>query len=360
MAGPAVGPEQIQDMVTTTQSHVNRKSWVDITSQYPTHVFADVMQDKSRHETLDGGFTWEHVVQVENNANARLSGMYDYDRTSQRSLNKTFTLNLAQIRTNFEYDVHESALNSGSSTRIINYVEQKMHSMEFKLVEFIETLGWSAPASATQDPKPLFGIPFWLQRGSAAAFNPYGGVDPSGFESAGRGGILSSETEHWANATWGYQSVNRLDFVKKMRHASKKCGFLTPKAAGYPNLIKEGGSDCVYYTTSENEEALEEMLEGKNDNFGYDLAKNQGKVLFKGNPVTSVDYLDDNTTDDPVFGVNWATMKFISPKGIFKDKSPIMVDPNRSTVRLQVFYTFVQLACLDLRRNFVGSRMPAA
>jgi hypothetical protein len=353
---PAVNPSQLADIEATTLADYDRGDWVDLTSKYTSYPFVDAMNDRKRH-TMPGGYESRFTVQIANNQNARLSGLYDYARVSQRPLNTQGKVKLAMIRTSYEYDIHEEVFNSGSEHQIVDYFEQKIHSMESQLAEFTEELGWQAPgAPSSNDVYPFLGIPHWFQQGTADAFNPYGGLDPSGWTSLGRAGILTSAVPRHANGTFRYAAVSRLDFVKKIRRASQKCKFMTAKSAKYKNLVKEGGSDFVYYTTSSVVEELEEMLEGKNDNFGMDIGRYMGMTLFKGNPFVPVDYLDDNTTNDPVYGVNYNTIRFATPKGLFQSKSDLITPSDRPTVRVREVYSWVQLQCLELRRNFVGHR----
>ena len=344
----ALRPDQIADLVKTTLDKYERQNYVDISLDYPEYHFSSVIQNKNRL-TWNGGISYKWDVQVANDDNAKFSGMYDEDTLTTTNLMQQASVNAVKVTTGFMYDVDEEAFQGDNLTKIVDYIGVKKHSMENDFFTLCEAALWSAPASSSVTPMPFFGIPFWLQKSTTAAFG-FNGTDPSGF-TAGAGNIASATYPNWANGTATYSQINEQDFLVKLKEACVKTNFMAP--ASFAELGKPGGSNWGHYTTYRVIGQLEKLLRSNNDNLGTDLSKYMGATMFAGNPIKYVPYLETNDSTDPVYSVNWNTMKVVFVNGKYRQRSPAMAVSGKHSVRAQFEDTWMQLACHNRRANHV-------
>jgi hypothetical protein len=346
----AILPSTIDDIVKLTISHYKRDI-NDLSQEYSNYYAMDLLQDSSRLKPTSG-VDYKFPLQIDNNRNTQLSGMYATVTTSQKALTVLGTEALTKFVTTMEYDIDEPAFQRGNGVMIADYLDTKIRSVYTDYAEYMEEQLWGAPTSSSQTPMPLKGIPYWIQKNSTAAYNRYGGVDPSGF-SAGRAGVSSTTYSKWANGTFRYTDVTSADLFAKMRTANMKSNFQAPhnmKAA----FDKPGGSDICYYTTERVVNKCSQLLEARNENLGVDLAKYDGEAVFMGRPIKFVDYLDVNDTTDPIYKVDWTSFKFLYIKERYMEFSDPMVGVDRPSVRLRYMSAWTQLVCENLRKNWVA------
>jgi hypothetical protein len=211
------------------------------------------------------------------------------------------------------------------------------------MAELQEELFWNAPTGTT-DLRPM-GIPFWIQGSATTGFN---GGNPTGY-SAGCAGISSVDYPKWRNYTDTFSQVTTDDFVKKVKKALWSTNFQAP--VPHPEL-GFGKSDYTMYTTYSVTETCERLAETRNDNLGSDLAKYIGVVTIGGVPLKAVPYLTTNDTTDPVYGVNWKTLRPYVKKGCSMRRSPPKPAPLQHNVRNVFIDNWMNWVCINRRANF--------
>jgi hypothetical protein len=212
------------------------------------------------------------------------------------------------------------------------------------LIVLFETQFWSKP-STSSDKLNAFGIPYWVVKNASTGFN---GGNPTGF-SSGAGGISSSTYTQWANYTAQYTDVTKEDLIVKMRTAAAKTGFVNPVM--FPDTNR--GDRFSHMTTYSVIATMERILETQNDNLGNDVASKDGQVMFRGNPVEWVPYLDSNDSQNPIYGINWGVFQPIFLSGWYLRETPPTPSQDMHTVVSVHIDSTYNFRCTDRRRMSV-------
>lgn len=347
----AVGltPDQLDDFVQLTLKRFHRNKWTDISLPFQKYVAARLMKKQKVEERGGEQISWR--VQVKNSGLSRNTGMFATDVTGVEDVMVSANVPWAMQTVNYSYDIDEPEFQSDRET-IVRILKVREHDALNSMAELNEENLWSAP-TGTSDRRPM-GIPFWLQKDTTTA--PAGGFDggnPSGF-SAGAGGIDSATYARWRNWTFGYNTVDRDDLVKKVKKALTFTHFMPP--VQHPDLSK-GGSDYEIFTTYRVQEPLERLAEDRNDNLGRDVAKYMNQVTIGGVPLSWVPYLETNDTDDPLYGINWSTFRPFAKKGAQMRRSKPKISPSQHTVRTVHIDNWSNYMCVDRRSNWVGAKI---
>lgn len=346
-------PDKIDEFVNLTLDNFKRRSWVDISLDLQHYEFASRLFAKKGKVPEKGGVQLNFKVQHTNTGTAKHSELYDTDTTSVIDLTTEGKVPWTKQTVNFSYDIDEDVFQTDLET-IVREVQVREHAMYNDFFELMETAMWTAPSSSTLSPRTPYGIPLWIQKDATTtpggAFN--GGNPASGWAS-GLAEIDSDVYTNWKNWTYGYTQVSREDLVERWRKACRFIRFLAPHS--FPELGKSSQSDYAHYTTNAVIQPLEKLLESRNDNLGPDVAKYMNSVVFKGNPVIWVPYLDDNDSTDPVYSVNWKVLHYFFRKGRHMRRGkPIIRDPQH-TVRVVHMDNWGNFACYNRRALAVGS-----
>lgn len=342
-------PEQIDDLVNTTLDSYQRDSWVDISLDNQFYIFAEqFMSGDIGRRSVRGGTQQTWKVQVANNGNARFTGVFAKDITSVINLSASASQPWSISTASFSYDINEPEFQGDSLTKIVDEIVMRENGMYNDWFKLMETALWSAPFSSTQDPRPLSGIPFWVQKSATEGFN---GGDPSGF-AAGAAGLLTSSYPRWKNYTARYTAVSRADLISKWIRAVELCQFRAPHK--FPEANATTSPKWKFYTTLTLLEQLMQFLDARNDNI-KDLS-GVGGTAFKSIPVQWVPELqggDAADTTNPLYGLNWNTFDFtfLSGREMVR-KEPIMA-PRNHNVRDVFMDSTNNLLCRNRRGNFV-------
>ncbi len=223
-----------------------------------------------------------------------------------------------------------------SPLAILNLVKTQRVASLIDLAVLIEEAIWDKPTNSADNLKP-FGLKYWVVKNATQGFN---GGNPAGF-AAGAGNVDSSVVTRWANYTDQYVNVTKTDLIRKMRKASRQTGFMSP--VPHPSYAR-GPDRFVIYTTENVVEALEEVGEAQNENLGRDIASMDGRIMFHGNPVRWIHFLDQDVTD-PIYHLNWANYYPIFLQGEYLNESRPLMAPNQHTVsRVFIDMTWNMLA----------------
>lgn len=342
-------PDQIADFTKLTLNKFEKNSWVDLSLSLQNYYGTSKIFQK--HKALfAGGANYEWQLQVSTSGNARFTGMYAVDQTAVSDVMVSATVPFRKLTGNYSYCVDEDAFQSGPET-IIRLLKVREHDCLAQIHNRQETAIWSSPSSSS-DTNAIMGIPHWIVKDATTtpggAFN---GGNPTGF-SSGAAGVSSSTYSAWKNWTFGYTNVTRDDFVARLNKAAYKTNFQNPHS--FAELGKGADSNWSYCTTFATLDNLKKLLEGRNDNLGFDLSM-PSNPKYMGNPFIAVAYLDENDSSDPVYGINWNTMKPCFKSGWDMKRCPPKEAPNQHGVYTVHIDTWEQIACFNRRENFVGS-----
>jgi hypothetical protein len=353
--------EDIPDFVETVLDEYEKKGYVDLTIDPRQKVAPKLVNKKVRN--WKGGKQVDWKLKVAEAGNARTTGLFDTDRSNRVSMVDSGQCPWAFYTTNFIYDVQEEEFGSDNPNVVIDYLEMQNHDMYEGFWKLLETHLWTAPTTSTQNPRQMFGLPFWIQKNGATAQGALNGGNPTGF-SAGAGSIDSNTYSQWKNWTFSHDgTVTEQGFIERVVEAMDKCQFVAAHA--YPEL---GGSNKEQrfglYSTYRMKKGLRRFLRSQNDNLGKDAAEmHKGNPIINGNEVEEVPYLTDNVSaddgtasngDDPIYGVDWKTMEFFRKRNWWmKRHAPIRAAGSHNVYEVHMD-SHIQLCCNNRRRNFVG------
>ena len=349
----ALYPEQLDDFNFAVHNAVARKgNWVDLSMPFQKYTFGQIV--KRAAESKDyatNKLTWK--LQTSNTGSFEDAGLYHRTNTTVKNLLDEGEERWTKQMCSKMYDVDEDSLNEGMY-ELIRLAKLRYHSMMNDWFTGMEIRIWSAPSSSTQTPRRPSGIPFWLQKSSTAAFG-FNGNDPSSGFAAGRGGILTSEVPAWSNGTGNYETLTDDDGIDLLKKATEFCYFEAPDSFAE---IAGGMPDWSFYTTYPVVETLRKYLRAQNDNLGPDVFAMRGQVLVGGTPMVWVPALTQSTSDaydstDPIYGVNWNTMKWFFRKGMNKRVTRPLTPSDMPDVRKVYLTNWGNLVCYNLRGNFV-------
>lgn len=335
----------IDDFVELTLNKFERHKWTDISLEHQEYIASSFITEKKIQER--GGPQIEFKVKTKNTGNARNTGLFARDVTKREQVMVPGKVPWAQQTTNFSYDIYEDMFQSDRET-IIRELKVLEHDALSDMAELNEENLWSAPTGTT-DTRPM-GIPFWIQKATAAA--GFNGGNPTGF-TGGCAGIDSTTYTRWKNYTFNYTKVTPDDLVDKLKRALAFTHFMAP--VPHPEL-GYGKSDYCIFTTYRIQSPLERLAESRNDNLGPDVAKYLNQVVVGGAPVKWVPYLEANDTSDPLYGVNWQVFRPYVKRGVDMRRNPPKIGADQHSVREVHYDNFCQYIALNRRRLFVGSK----
>lgn len=343
----ALLPHQIDDFVALTLKEFKRFKWTDISLEHQEYVASRLITDK--HVKEKGGPQISFRLKTKNTGNARNTGMYATDQTRVEDVMVEANVPWAMQTTNWSYDIYEEIFQADPLT-IIDELKIRDHDAMSDMAELNEENLWSEPASA-EDNRPM-GIPFWLQKdASTLPDGGFNGANPSGF-AGGCAGVSSVTYPRWRNWTFGYTAVTSEDLVKKIKKAVAYTNFVAP--VPHPELgFADAGTQI--FTVYEVTDECERLAESRNDNLGKDLAVYRNQVTVAGVPMKWVPYLTANTSDKPLYGVNWKSFRPFVKKGANMRRNPPKQAARQHTVREVHIDNWMNYVCYNRRLNFVGS-----
>lgn len=334
--------EQLSDLVTLTLAELGEMKITDNMLPLRNYVAASEVMKKSRM-TVESGDSIEFSYAYQDSGAAKHTQIGETDTVNMVPLAVRGSLPWRFSTTNYFFDTREQAMNSGKR-RIFDVIKLRRAGSIASWYGLAESTFWSKPTDST-DTKTPFGVDYWITGYSGTP--GFQGGNPTGF-SSGRAGIDSSTYPRFKNWAGTYTSITRADLVAKLRKASYSTGFQSPL-----NLPEyRTGTDYGYYTTYDVVSTLETIVEGQNENLGNDVAAKDGTVLFRGNKVVAVPYLTENTSTNPIYGIDWGTFKTVVKSGEWMNESKPITPPYRHReviIYVDFQYNFV---CYDPRRNF--------
>ena len=334
----ALQADAIADLIAVTQRDLGKMKWTEIATDLQDYVALPNILRKNKVGFQSGyGLQWQ--VMVKHSGAAKMTGLYAVDDVNVADVMVNATLNWRHATTNYAIERREIAMNRNPA-RIVELVKIRRADAMISLAVTMEENFWTLP---TVDSAEAHGVPYWVVTNASEGFN---GGHPTGYSDVA--GISRTTYPRWKNYTANYTNVSKTDIVRKWRKAATKTKFMSPT----PIPTYNTGDRYGFYTNYDVIGALEEVLEGQNDNLGNDIASKDGRLQFRGTKVTWVPYLDDDSTD-PVFGINWGVFRPVFLQGEYLNESRPSKASNQHTVlQSHVDLTF-NYECRDCRKLFV-------
>jgi hypothetical protein len=333
--------DEIADLVTTTQKELGRLKWTDLTGDLQEYIAMPQLLKKEKVQ-FDGGQAIQWNFMVDDNGQARNTGLYEVDNYNVNDVMKTASIPWRHTNTNYAIDEREIAINGSAATKIVDLVKVRRVAAMVSLAKLMETDFWGKPASSADEVAP-YGVDYWVVKNATEGFN--GGI-PSGFTDVA--GLSPTTYPRWKNWTAEYTSITKPDLVTKMRAAATKTMFRPPVDVSDYNR----GNRFGYYTNYDVVSSLETLVENQNENLGKDVASMDGAVMFRRNPVVWVPELDSDS-QDPVYGLNWGVFCPVFLKGYYMKEDKARQHPNQHNSVVTDIDTSYNWKCTDRRRLFI-------
>lgn len=356
---PNLQASGMADLMSVTLPELGRLKFVDLGSDYhKTIAFKRIFQKKKS--------------QVDSGTSIRFNIMHDIGGSFRFvPLGFTATANIKNVMTygevpwrgwtwNWSMIAEEGTMNSGAS-KIVDLMQTRRISEFASVITGLERQLWATPDA--NDDVSILPIPYYIVKSNTAVTtnDGFNGTVPSGFTTvAGLDPTTAAGTPggRYRNYATQYTTVAKNDLVRKMRRGAEYTTF-EPITDGIPN--PDTGDDMGWYTNYSVLSVMEEILEAQNENLGNDLASMDGKCLFRGAGITSVQELDRDTTN-PVYGIQWATFGFTRMRGHWEKLYNVGVNPDKPTVATAHYVSRCNTVCQNRRRNMVfatDTAMPA-
>jgi hypothetical protein len=361
---PLYQADDIADLVKGTLVDLGRLRWTNIATSFQKYVFGSNMLRKEK-VGFDSGRDVQWNLQVAQSQAARMVALGQPDVVNIVDTMQTAVVPWRHCTTSWAV-IRQTLKMNREPAKIYDLLKEYRTASMISLAELLETQGWSMPSSPS-DTLNLFGVPYWLVPNTTQGFNGGNPVGTGGAFSAGCGGLSSASFPNWSNYTDSYGAVTKADFVRRLRRLYVFCDFETPVGVDVPTY--NTGNKHGFYGTYFVVGLLEEICEQQNDNLGHDVAKMDGKCVFRGVPVTWVPRLEtlsastnfSNSTYassggypmNPLYAINWGVFRPIFFKGEYLlEHGPIPVPFQHTALQTFVDLT-VQVECRDRRLNGV-------
>ncbi|MGA0871742.1 MAG: phage major capsid protein [Phycisphaerales bacterium] len=342
--------DAIKDLITTTQRELGELKFTELVSDIQEHVAMSELLKKNR-VTFDSGTAIQWNLMMGHSQAAKEVGLFEVDSLDIQDQMVTANIPWRHVTVNYAIERRELAMNR-EPRRLVELIKIRRSDAMASMAELMEGRFWGRPATS-DDNKRVFGVNYWVVHNGSSG-DGFTGKAATGFTSvAGLNPDTYSRWRNWSAQTTALASDTDLnDTVLKWREAAVKTNF--KPIPGVTNTPYGSANTMGYYTNYAVLAKLETRLENQNDNLGNDIAAKDGKVVFRGVPVTYVPYLD-KSADNPIFGLNWGKFRPVFLSGEFMREMGPETAPNQHTTYVTHVDTTLNFLCYDRRRNFVLS-----
>lgn len=343
--------ENVADLVADTLKNLGKPYFTDVSSQIQDHVAMHHLLQENR-VVLESGTGIQFNVLVGQSNAARGVSLGQSDNTNQVDGMIQASANWRHCQTSYSIIRQEMEMNR-EPARIVDFVKQQRLMGLISLAEYFESTWWGAPVAS--DTINFYGLPYTVVKNATKGFT---GGAPTGFTTKFGINPAFYPGPQWNNFAFPYTNVTRDDFIRGCREAATRTKF-KPPVDGIPT--PNTGDDYGLYTNYSVIQPLEEACESQNDNLGVDIAKYDGKVVFRHVPVMWVPWLDRDTTN-PIYGINWGWMKIYILADEWMRETHVPMKAGQHTVSEHFIDCSLQPVSKSVRENFVGSNgtsMPA-
>ena len=366
------------DLIKTTQNELGRARFTEIATDIQDHCALRELLNESR-VNFTGGPNIQWNLMTDQSGSARDTGLYEVDQMNVADVMATAQIPYRHMTANYSIERREIAINRAPA-QIVDLVRIRRNDAMISLAEHIEKRFWGVPTGPSDD-KKIYGVGYWISDTETSTSGFLGGT-PTGFSDVA--GINPTAVPRWQNWQGVYSdsvatlaaptyedssttpgqrtggnpdSTGFSDMVAELREAYTKCNFKPIPGAQVADYNK--GNRYGLYTNYKVISYLEEVLSRRNDNLGMDLGATDGKVVFRGIPMTYCPYLDSNVTLTggaaafPIYGINWGVFESCFLEGEYMRETGPDTAPNQHTVMTTHVDLSMNIRCTDRRRNFV-------
>lgn len=282
------------------------------------------------------GFSGRRIQEellTDDNGAARTTGQNSNDVFSEKDAVQLITADMRHSETSYAYDKRTILAQGDNAAKIYDYLKVKRIQALGSLHALCEKLFWCKPPTAADTTDP-YGIFYSLVYSASAGFS---GANPTGFSAVyGQDtSVTTNNIDRYRNYTDIFTSVASTDFLDKFWTAYALIGFEVPQDL---NDFRNGvGEKMQCYTTLQNLRDLKHMMEGRNENLGYDLSTIEGTVTASGTPIRWVPALDQpgvanqiTVAAHPFLMINWDALRIRFLEGDYmRDTGPYEMTPVR-------------------------------
>lgn len=348
--------DDIADLIRTTQKDLGRMKWTDLSYNLQEYIALPMLLQREKVSFQSGyGIQWN--VATATSGAAKDTELYATDSVNVQDIMQIASIPWRHVTVNYAIERREMAMNR-SPAEIVDLVRIRRNDAMIDLAKHMEDRFWSKPANSA-DNMQMYGIPYWITMpanlgNTEADVGGFLGKNPVGF-SSGAGNLDSTVYGQWSNWAARYSLFTQKDLIRKWRRAATFTNFKPP----VPSPSYATGNNYGFYTNYNVVHELEEYLEQQNDNLGNDVASKDGRVIFRGTPVTWVPYLEANTAN-PIYGINWGCLKPAFLAGEYMREEGPTAASAQHTVFVTHVDTTLNMMCTNRRLNFVLSQSATA
>ncbi len=346
---PALQASGLADIMTATLPHLGKLKMTDMMSKYHDTIAVKRIFNQKKRKVDDGQSIRFNIIED-------IGGSFTFVPlawTASPTIKNVLTYGSVEWRY-WKWDwsmiYEESIMNSGPS-KILDIMKARRLSELGSMIVGLERHIWTAPDAS--DELSIYPIPYYIVKSNTAVTtnDGFNGGNPSGFSAVA--GINTSLTTgaglRYRNYATQYSTVSKVDLIRKMRRGTVYTNF-KPLSEDFSNY--EVGDDRGWYTNYSVVSVMEEILEAQNENLGKDLASMDGKALFRGAPITTVQELDLDTTN-PIYGIQWSVLGFTRMRNNWMRDIRVDLNPNQPTVSTVHNVSGCNTTCEDRRQQMV-------
>lgn len=335
----------IADLVKGTLKELGRLRFQQIAQSLTDYEVFPIWFKKDK-VTFDSGIGIQRTLMNKLTGAAKHVGLLDGDKVNIVDVLDQLNVPWRHAQTNWGFIYQNTLMNRGDA-RIVDIVKTQRTAALIDLVEELESKAWSTPSSSSDKTNP-YGVPYWVVKNATTGFN---GSYPTNFTDVA--GVNLTTTPNFKNYTFQYTNLSKLDGIKKLRTAHRKCRFKSP--VDLQDYRSGKGERYRLYVNESTLSSIEDIGESQNENLGRDIASIDGVgMAFRGNPIRWVPQLDSDT-QNPIYGLDHSVFYPVVLKGDYLREGsakPLPDQHNAYGVFVDLTYNYL---CVDRRRLFVGA-----
>ncbi len=343
----------IGDIVATTRAEDGPLRFQQIAQNLPYYEIFSRWFKRDKVMFSDGYQIKRTLMTKLNRAAAKHVGFLEPDAVNIIDVLETMTVDWVHALTSWGLVYQTDVLMNSGRNLILNIIKPRRIASLLGLVEDIEELGFGAAPGSSDNVNP-WAIKYWVVYNGTTGHT---GGAASGHTT--KGGINPSTTPNFKNySIAAYTDVSDNDLVKKMRTAFRACRFVSP--ISHPDFRGQIRDRYRIYCNEQTISAFEDVVRSHNSNLGKDLAMFDGAAYIAGYPIIYIPKLDDDSTSDPIYGIDHSTFYPVCLKGDYlRETGPDQAEGQHNAWNnfVDITYNFLNV---DPRRSFVAAKSDPA
>lgn len=342
----------IPDIVTTTRVSEGRLRFQQIAQNLPFYEVFSRWFKRDKVMFSSGYKIQKTLMHKLNRAAAKHVGFLQPDAVNIMDVLTTMSVEWIHAQTDWGIVYQTDVLMNSGKDLILNVIKPRRVASLLGLVEEIEELAFGSAPGTTDNVNP-WGLKYWIVYNSTTGFT---GAAPGSHTT--KGGVNPSTYPNFKNySIAAYTSVADNDLVKSIRTAFRKCRFVSPIA--HPDYRGQIRDRYRLYCNEETISNFEDVVRSHNSNLGKDLAMFDGAAYIAGYPIIYIAQLDNDSTSDPIYGIDHSTFYPVCLKGDYLRESGPTQGESHNTWNCFVDLTY-NFLCVDPRRSFVAAKSDPA